>query len=329
MTDTDRPSRDRRRTLLAAAVAGMALALPAVAQANWPDGPLRIIVPFDPGGTSDNIPRAMLPALERILGTSVTIENISGGGGTIGVTRVANTRPDGRTFGFTPTAPLAIAPHMRALTYDPLADIQPVAKVAESFGAMAVRTDFPPQSLEEIIAFGRENPGAITFGSAGVGSITHLYVEIFANAAGIEVTHVPFQGSAEAMNNVMGGHIDGQFDAVVLRQAQAGAVRPVAMLNQVRWDGLPDVPTMSELGFDGFDGIASWFGFIAPAGMPAEAVEGMSAAVAEALEDPEVRERLAGLGVIPTYLNAADFQAQIQSNNAGFGELLGGLGLAR
>ncbi|MCC6008454.1 MAG: tripartite tricarboxylate transporter substrate binding protein [Rhodobacteraceae bacterium] len=318
-----------RRAALLAAAAAMAVAIPGQALADWPSGTLRVIVPYAPGGTSDNIPRAVVPALERILGTSIVIENISGGGGTIGTTRIAGARPDGATFGFVPTATLAIAPHMRDVAYDPLGDIQPVAKVAESYGAMAVRNDFPPQSLEDIIAYARENPGGVTFGSAGIGSITHLYVEIFADAAGIEVTHVPFQGSAEAMNNVMGGHIDGQFDAVVLRQAQAGAVRPVAILNEVRWQGLPDVPTMKELGFDGFDGIASWFGFIAPAGVPEEAVQGFSDAVAEALQDPEVLERLAALGVIPTYLDADAFGSQIQSNHATYGALLGNLGLTR
>lgn len=298
-------------------------------RAEWPESGLRVIVPYAPGGTSDNVARAVTPALERILGTSITIENIGGGGGVIGVTRLAAEKPDGRTFGFVPTATLVIAPLMRDVKYDPIADIAPVAKVAESYGALAMRNDFPADTLDEVIAWAREHPGELTFGSAGIGSITHLYVEVFANAAGVKVTHVPFKGSSEALNNVLGSHIDGQFDAVVLRQAQAGAVKPIAILNEARWSGLPDVPTMSELGFDAYDSTSSWFGFIAPAGISKEAQIGFSEAVAEALKDPEVLKRLEDLGVLPRYLSAPDFGQLIEKNFTDYEALLAPLGLTK
>jgi len=299
------------------------------AQAEWPESGLRIIVPYAPGGTSDNVTRAVTPALERILDTSITIENIGGGGGVIGVTRLAGEKPDGRTFGFVPTATLVIAPLMRNVQYDPVADIAPVAKVAESYGALAVRNDFPADTLEGVIGWAKDNPGEMTFGSAGIGSITHLYVEVFANAAGVKVNHVPFKGSSEALNNVLGGHVDGQFDAVVLRQAQAGAVKPIAILNDDRWEGLPDVPTMSELGFDAFNSTSSWFGFIAPAGISEEAQDGFSAAVDEALKDPEVLARLEALGVLPRYLGHAEFGQLIDTNLTDYQALLEPLGLTK
>ena len=151
----------------------------------------------------------------------------------------------------------------------------------------------------------------------------------FAASAGVEVNHVPFKGSSEAMNNVLGGHIDGQFDAVVLRQAQAGAVKPIVILNDERWDGLPDVPTLNELGFKGFEDIASWFGFIAPAGVPEEAVQQFSAAVDQALKDPQVIERLAALGVMPKYLPADKFSTLVQSNYKQYGDILKPLGLTQ
>lgn len=319
----------RRSILAGAAAIASALTMPGQARADWPEGNLRMIVPYAPGGTSDNITRAVTPAIEAILGRSITIENIGGGGGVIGVTQLAKAEPDGLTFGFVPTATLVIAPLMRKLNYDPLTDIQPVAKVAESYGALAMRKDFPADTLDELVAYAKEHPGEVTFGSAGIGSITHLYVEIFAASAGVEVNHVPFKGSSEAMNNVLGGHIDGQFDAVVLRQAQAGAVKPIVILNDERWDGLPDVPTLNELGFKGFEDIASWFGFIAPAGVPDVAVQQFSAAVDQALKDPQVIERLAALGVMPKYLPADKFSTLVQSNYQQYGDLLKPLGLTQ
>ncbi len=317
-----------------AAAAAIAVAAATVfgagqALAEWPEGNLRVIVPYAPGGTSDNITRAVTPALERILETSITVENIGGGGGVIGVTRLADAKPDGRTFGFVPTATLVIAPLMRNVKYDPIQDIAPVAKVAESYGALAVRNDFPADTLDEVIAWAGAHPGEMTFGSAGIGSITHLYVEVFASAAGVQVNHVPFKGSSEALNNVLGGHVDGQFDAVVLRQAQAGGVKPIAILNDDRWDGLPDVPTMKELGFDAYDSTSSWFGFIAPAGISEEARTGFSDAVAEALKDPEVLARLEALGVLPRYLSASDFGQLIERNLTDYEALLTPLGLAK
>lgn len=292
----------RRRRVFAAAAISIALFAftpAATLAADWPDGDLRLIVPYAPGGTTDNIARALVPALEKALDTSIVIENVSGAGGTIGVKQLTESEGDGQIFGLLPTATVAIAPTMRKVGYDPLTDLVPVASVVESIGALAVRKDFPAQTLDELIAYARENPGEMTFGSAGIGSITHLYVEIFAREAGIEVNHVPFNGSSEAINNLVGGHIDGQMDPVVLRQAQAGSVKPIAILNNQRWDGLPDVPTLTESGFDGLRGVSSWWGIFAPAGTPQEAIEGMAQGVAEALQDQETLSRFADLGVMP------------------------------
>lgn len=318
-----------KATLTACAVAAMTLLSANEARAEWPDGGLHVIVPYAPGGTSDNITRAIAPALERILDTTITIENIGGAGGVIGLTRLATMKPDGKTFGFVPTATLVIAPLMRDVNYDPLKSFVPVAKTAEAYGALAVRNDFPADTLDEVIAWAKEHPGEMTFGSAGIGGVTHLYVEAFASAAGIEVNHVPFKGSSEALNNVLGGHVDAQFDPVVLRQAQAGGVKPIAILNDDRWEGLPDVPTMKELNFEGLRDTASWFGFIAPAGISEEAQNGFSDAVAEALKDPEVLERFEALGGLPRYLAPTEFGQLIVSNLATYDEMLTSLGLAK
>ncbi len=327
------PERDTTRrpatfglTVVVATLMAGAVAWTSPAAAEWPDGSVRVIVPYAPGGTSDNTMRAVQPALEEILGTEVTIENISGGGGTIGIARAADQRADGNNFGFVPTATLTIAPHMNTVAYDPIDGFEPVGRMAESYGALAVRKDFPADTVEEFIAYARANPGEVTVGSAGIGTITHLYSEIFADVTDVDLTHVPFKGSGEAMNNLLGGHVDALFDPVVLRQAQADTVKPLAILNQERWEGLPEIPTMQEAGVEGFD-VASWFGIVAPAGTPDAAVEGMAQALDEALQDPAVQERFADLGLMPVFLPTDDFAELIAADHENYGSILARVGL--
>lgn len=314
------------KALVLALTVGL-LAMPTPTLAEWPQGQLRIIVPYAPGGTSDNIVRAIEPGLEASLKQEVVIENVSGGGGTIGVTRAANRPANGANFGFVPTATLTIAPHMNAVAYDPAKSFEPVGRIAESYGALAVRKGFPADTLQEFIDYAKKNPGKVTVGSAGIGTITHLYSEVFADATGVELTHIPFQGSGEAMNNLLGGHIDALFDPVVLRQAKAGTIKPLAILNNDRWEGLPEIPTMAEAGVKGFN-VASWFGIVAPAGTSKEAVDGMSRAIEKALQDPGVKSRLKDLGVLPVYLGRDRFGELIQSDFKNYGTILEKVGLA-
>lgn len=318
--------------LVAAATAGLLVAgtlAVGEARAEWPTGDLRVMVPYNPGGTTDNAARAIVPALEEILGVSITVENIGGAGGTIGMTRLAAAPADGSVFGITPNATLTIAPNMRPVSYDPLEDIQAVAKMNVAIGSLALRPNFPVDTMEEFVAYMNEHPGEVTFGSAGVGSTTHLYIELLKDMTGSQAIHVPFKGSNEAVNSLVGGHIDAAFDySPLLAQGQAGAVKTMAVLKEERWGGLPDVPTLAEAGFADLQSII-WYGVVAPAGMSQEALDGMQAAVEEAVQRQDVLERFEKLGLVADYRDAETFGQELRDNHAFFAETLKRLNLAQ
>ena len=299
------------------------------AHAEWPEGNLRLIVPYTPGGTSDNAARAIIPALEDILDVSITVENIGGAGGTIGMNRLALAKADGSIFGFTPNATLTIAPNMHAVAYDPLQDIQAVAKAAVAIGSLAVRPDFSADTMEGLVTYMKEHPGEVSFGSAGVGSTTHLYVELLKDATGTDATHIPFKGSNEAVNSLLGGHIDALFDySPLLSQGQAGAVKTLAVLKDDRWDGLPDIPTIAEAGYGDLQSII-WYGFVAPAGIPDEALDGMQKAVAEAVQREDTLERFATLGLVADFADPDDFGEQLRRDHDFFAKTLERLNLVQ
>lgn len=301
----------------------LALALGAAAaraEEAFPTRPIRIVVPFAPGGTNDNVSRIVGQKLTEILGQPVVIDNRPGAGGAIAAEMVAKSAPDGYTLLSTTTGILAINPHLLKVPYDPLKDFTPVAMVATSFGALAVNKDLPVTNLQELIAYAKANPGKLNYGSAGNGTITHLYGEIFKQAAGIDIVHVPYRGSALAMNDLIAGQIQMQFDTVILPQIQAGALRGIAMIRD-RWEGLPDLPTLKEQGFEAETGL-SWFGYIAPAGLPGPVAEKLAGALAAALKNEELLARFKALGVAPHFLAGADYVRQIESDHKVFGEAI-------
>lgn len=299
------------------------------ARADWPNGDLRFMVPYNPGGTSDNVARAVVPALEEILDVSITVENIGGAGGTIGITRLASAPADGSVFGFTPNATLTIAPNMRQVAYNPLTDIQAVAKVSVAIGSLALRKDFPADTMEEFVAYMKEHPGEVTFGSAGVGATTHLYVELLKDMTDTQAIHVPFKGSNEAVNSLIGGHVDALFDySPLLAQGQADAVKTIAILKDDRWDGLPDVPTLSEAGYGDLQSII-WYGVVAPAGIPQEAIDGMQNAISEALQRQDVLDRFETLGLVADFEDAENFGAELKKDHAFFADTLERLNLVQ
>lgn len=299
------------------------------ARAEWPTGDLRFMVPYNPGGTSDNVTRAVVPALEEILGVSITVENIGGAGGTIGMARLATSPADGTVFAFSPNATMTIAPNMRPVSYDPLKDIQAVAKVAVAIGSLALRKDFPAENMEEFVAYMKEHPNEVTFGSAGVGSTTHLYIELLKDMTGTEATHVPFKGSNEAVNSLLGGHVDAAFDySPLLAQGQAGSVKTIAILKEDRWDGLPEVPTLAEAGYADLQSII-WYGVLAPKGIPEEAIDGMQDAISEALKREDVLERFEKLGLVADYEDAEAFGAALSKDHAFFADTLKRLNLVQ
>ena len=290
-------------------------------QAEWPERDIRIVVPYGPGGSTDNTTRAVQPALEELLGVNLTIENIGGGSGLIGTAKALKAKPDGYTFSMNPTSTMASI-FTRAMPYDVNADVEPVARIARSWLALAVHPDLPIKNVKEFVAYAKAN--RISYASTGVGGITHIYMELFAQATGIEMTHVPYRGSSKALNALLGGHVQAQIDSNLLPQLPTGGVRGIGYVNNEKWPGFTQLPTLHEQGVD--IPHMSWFGFVTRKGVPAEAVKGMAAALEKALAREDVKARLLKLGLYPGYQGPEEFAAQIKKDQGSFKAVLTKLG---
>ncbi len=309
------------RKLLSAIAMATVLAA-SQAAAAWPERDIRIVAPYGPGGSTDNTLRSIQPALEEVLGQSITIENIGGGAGLIGTAKALKAKPDGYTFSMNPTSTMASI-YTRAMPYDVDKDVQPVARVARSWVALAVHPSLPVSNLEEFIAYGKEN--RLTYASAGVGGITHIYMELIAMDAGIEMTHVPYRGSSDALNALLGGHVNAMVDSNLLPQLVSNGVTGIGYINNEKWPGYPELPTLAEQGMDVPH--LSWFGIVTQKGAPKEAVDGMAAAVEEVLQRDDVKERLLKLALYPGFQGPEEFRAQIKKDQEAFKKVLTELGM--
>jgi tripartite-type tricarboxylate transporter receptor subunit TctC len=285
-----------RRALLAAA-----LGAPSVARAQaFPSRPLRIVVPFAAGGSSDVIARILAARMGPILGGTVLVENRPGAGGNIGIESVVRAAPDGTTLLLGAPGGLTVNPLLyRNLPYQPLRDLTPVAMVADSEHVVAVSRNLPVRDLAGFIAHCRANPGAVTYGSAGIGTTTHLAGALFGLRAQVQLQHVPYRGSALAMNDLVAGTIQAMFDLLpsAITQIQGGLIRALATTGSERSPRLPEVPTVAEAALPGFRA-TSWYALMAPAGTPAEIVAQISRAANAALREGEVQTALAATGAI-------------------------------
>lgn len=308
-------------------LAGLApLAMPARAQAqSWPSAPLKFVVPYPAGGNADAIGRLVAAKMAAGLGQSIVVENKAGAGGTIGGAAVAKNPPDGITFLVTPTAVLAITPHMRKVGYEPLTDLMPVAQLSGSYGIVTARKDLPASNMTEFIALARKDPGKLTFGSAGNATATHISGEIVHRAAGIKLLHVPYKGSAEALTDLMAGRIDLIYDAVGLPQIKAGTVKALAVTSSERHPELPQVPTLAEqqIKVPG----SSWFGLFAPKGTSPAIIQRLAEEARKAMAQPDTRERLARISQFPDYQGTEAFTRTVAEDSAFFKDLIQQLGL--
>lgn len=290
----------QRRTLLAAALAGAGL--PAFAQdaAGYPNKPLRMIVNFPPGGSLDVITRTVSQKLSEKFGQPVVVENRAGAGGNIGAAAVATAAPDGYTLLSTPPGPLTINQFLyREMPYDP-AKLVPVMMVAAMPNVITARTGLPANSVRELIAYAKANPGKVTYGSQGNGSTSHLTGQMFATMAGVEMVHVPFKGEGPALNELLGGRLDLFMGntASVMKFREGKQVKLLGVAGSKRTPMMPEVPANTEFGLPDF--IASaWFAVSAPPGTPAPIVDKLNAALADILKMPDVRERFAAQGAEP------------------------------
>jgi len=309
----------RRRHLLAASLSPLpALALPALAQ---PARPLRLVVPYPPGGNSDLLGRLVATSLAQRLGQSVVVDNRPGAGGTIGAAEVARAAPDGATLLLGDIATHAIAPAVNpTVAYDPVRDFAAVARLTSVPLLLVVPAASPHRTLADLLAAGRGGR-PITYASAGIGTPQHLAFALLAARAGIQAEHVPYGGSAPAVTDLLAGRIDAFIDGTVANHVRQGALRALAITGDRRGVVFPDVPTIAEAGVAGY-AFASWHGVFAPAASPAAVIarlnEGINATMAEA----PVRERLASLGIEPRTGTPESFAAHVAEQAASMRELV-------
>jgi tripartite-type tricarboxylate transporter receptor subunit TctC len=308
-----------RRTFVAA-LGATAVAAPALADA-WPTRQVKVVIPYPPGGPTDVSIRIVMEKVGRLLGQPILFDNRGGASGMIGA-EYAKTQPaDGYTFLGNTIAMMAITRHLQPIPFDPEKDFLTVARLATSWGAMAVHPSVPAKTVAEFVDYVKANPGKVNWGSSGLGTITQLYGEMLNLEAGIKMVHVPYKGSAQATNDLLSGQVQVQFDSTVLPHIQAGRLRGLAMLADTRWPHRPEIPTLKEAGY-GKQGGDSWFGLLAPAGTPAPIVTRMTQAIDEALKSPDVVEKLDAGGLKPTYLDPAAMRAEIDTESKYFADVI-------
>ncbi len=295
------PTRSLRSRLLVAAAAAVALALPTasvLAQAAYPNKPIRLIVPFPPGGGTDMIARTVAQKLADQNKWSVIVDNRPGAGGNLGVDATAKSAPDGYTLVMGQTSNLAINPSLYAkLPYDPIKDLTPVALVSSSPIVMAAPANSPLKTFADVVAASKGKPDALTLGYSGNGTVAHLAGEQAQKAAGIQLRHIPYKGAAQAMTDLVGGQIDLYMSSVptLLGQVRNGKLKILAITSAKRSSQLPDVPTLAEQGYKGFEAV-TWFGILAPAGTPAPIVAQLNKAINVALQQADVIDKLKSEG---------------------------------
>jgi len=296
----------------------MAWAVPALAQPDYPTKPIRIVVPFTPGGSPDVLARSLGQKISQAWGVAVVVENIPGAGGTIGADRVAKAVPDGYTLLMGHVGTLAVAPAVYPkLPYDPVASFAPVALVAKVPNVMAVHPSLAILNTQEWVNYLKAHPGQVNYGSGGNGSAAHLATEYFKLATQTWVVHVPYRGTAPAVADAVAGQIQMVFTGApaIIPMVKAGKLRALAVSSSQRMPSMPDIPTLAESGVKGLEGFEAdqWYGLVAPAGTPVQIVKKLNLITNESLSAPELSARLQSEGAIATPQTPQAFGQLIQS----------------
>jgi len=300
-----------KSTLGALALAASALAAPAMAQ-QYPAKPVRIVVPFAPGGGSDFIGRFMAQRLTDSLGKQVIVENKPGAGGVLGIQEGIKAAPDGYTLTLIASS-YTVNPSIYKLSFDPVADITPIIQISAGPLLAVVKPSLPVKSTKDLIAAAKAKPGQINFASSGQGSVIHLATEMFASMAGVKMNHIPYKGTGPALTDTLGGQVDVFFSstATAMPHVQSGKLRALAVTTAKRIPALPDVPTIAESGVPGYD-VVLWHGLIGPKGLPKPIVDRINADVTKALKLKETATQLQNDGVAPAGGTPEQFAAQIK-----------------
>jgi tripartite-type tricarboxylate transporter receptor subunit TctC len=311
----------QRRHLLTAAlgVAGSALVAPSSRAQGmaYPVRPIKLVVGFPPGGGIDFTARAIQPGLEAALGQPIVIEYKPGAGGVLAASDLARAAPDGYTLLVANTGPFAIAPYLQSKApYDPVRQFTYIGQIAEAGYVVATRSDHPARDLKGFVDWARANAGKANYASGGIGSSTHLNGELLNGVAGLDLLHVPYKGSAPAVQDLIGGQTHVLIDAgtVLLPQVKGGRLKALAVTGSRRDPNLPDVPTVREQGFAGLEA-AGFQGLVGPAGMPREIVDRLSSELVRVLAQPDVRSRFAAAGSEVTPRPAAEFAAYVKAES--------------
>jgi len=304
------------------ALAALAFASAAAAQ-PFPNRPIKIIVPFGPGGFTDVAARILQKELAPALGQAVIIENRPGAGSTIGTDAVAKAQPDGYTLVMISTAHV-ISPHLyKQVPYDPLKDFTPVMKLAEGPYVLVVHPSLPAKSVAELVTLAKAQPGTIDYASSGNGSAQHLVGALFTTMAGVKLNHVPYKGSNQAMNDVLGGQVKVSFVGVpnALPNLANGKLKALGVSTAKRYAELPDVPTIAEAGVPGYDATI-WLGLLAPPNTPREVVQKLNAEISKVLSNPEAKKLMASAGVDVATSSPEDFGRLMQSELERWGKVV-------
>ncbi len=290
---------NRRMALrgLGAALATPALTSGAGAQDAWPTRPVRLIVPYAPGGASDFIARPWADKLQQAFGQPFIVDNRGGAAGSIGTEAGARAAPDGYTFLLTPGATLSVLPQLRKVPYDPIKDFVPVGRVGDLVCGFVIRVDTGPSSMKEVVEYAKKNPGKLAFGSAGLGTYTQMRLEMLKMRAGIDILHVPYRGSADALNDLLGGQVQMMNEIVVLPHVRAGKLKLLGINFPTRHPDFPDVPTLTEAGYPDSD-VPIWYSIQAPTGAPAPILEKFNAKINEISATPEMIKRMREINVV-------------------------------
>lgn len=298
--------------------------LPALAQADYPNKPITLVVPFPPGGVTDIAGREVARNLTKYLNQAVVVENKAGAGGNIGTQYLAVSKPDGYTLGLLTVSAMSIAPHVtKNLGFNPSQDFTPITNVIITEGAIVANAATPFSSVKEFVAYAKANPGKVSYASVGNGSIPHLTAEMFAQRAGISLLHVPYKGTGPALQDLLANQINLSFESSVgtsFNNVTAGRLKVLAITGAKRSAVVPDVPTVAESGFPGFSA-QGWFGLFGPANLPPKILETLNKAVTDALREPEVIARFEKLGVQPDPQAPAAFAKFLEIESAKWGDV--------
>jgi tripartite-type tricarboxylate transporter receptor subunit TctC len=313
----------RRQVVVAASLGAATVALPARGQGAWPNKPIRIVVPYTPGGFTDQMARLVQNGLQTRLGQTVTIDNKPGANSIIGVDAVAKAPPDGSTFGVVIAAYAANTTLYPKLPYDPKKDLVGVSLMGISPLLAAVNINAPFKTAKELVDYARANPGKVSFGSSGNGSAAHLTTELFKAITKTFMVHIPYRGAVPALTDLMGGQIQLFFDAAVglINQGKQGKVRLIGLSHDKRLPAAPEVPTFIEQGFAGFMG-STWAGMLAPAGTPRDIVKRMSDEVGRIIRSEETRARLDAMGTFGAGGTPEEFDAFITAETAKWAKVI-------